>query len=170
MKLIHLIPTSGALALILSALNLSASGLEAALKATLDDAPQRPVDALQPTFEIFNHIFSVKPVEMIEKNKSKFTLEGKLTRIASAGGLNEEITYRIIKEKAAVKEITWRVSGGEWRPLSRPMTDALGDYRKGVPMSEEKQREVERALEKAVDDTWQRAAEFLITHIALRHC
>lgn len=170
MKLITPILITGALMLMLSASKLLASGLESALKAALDDKPTGPVDSLQPTFEIFNHIFSVKPVEMIEKDKGKFTLEGRLTRIASAGGVNDEITYRIIKEKGAVKEITWQIRGGQRRSLSRPMMEALGDYRKGVPMPQEKQREVERALEKAVDQSWQRAAEFFMAHIAVRHC
>jgi hypothetical protein len=170
MKLINPIRNTCALALIVSALNLSASQLESALKAALEDAPRRPVDALQPSFELFKHVFSVKPVEVIEKHKGKFTLEGKLSRIASTAGMNEEVTYRIIKEKGAVKEITWQITGGEWRPLSQSMSEALGDYRKGVPMPEEKQREVERALEKAVDGTWQKAAEFFMAHIAVRHC
>jgi len=170
MKRIHSFCKGFALALLVLALNVGASELESAVKAALENTPNGPVDVFEPTFELFKHDFRVKPVEVLEKHKGKFTLGGKLTRIARASGMNDEITYRIIKEKGAVKEITWQVNGAEWHSLSEPILNALGDYRKGVPMPEEKQREVERALEEAVDGTWQRAAEFLIAHIAVRHC
>jgi hypothetical protein len=170
MKQVHFGCKSFTLSLLVLTLNVQAGELESAIQAALENTPAGPVDVFKPTFQLFKHDFSVQPVELLEKHKGKFTLMGKLTRIARASDLNDEIIYRIIKEKGAVKEIAWQVNGGEWRSLSEPIMNALGDYRSGGPMPEEKQREVERALEKAVDGTWQRAAEFLIAHIAVRHC
>jgi hypothetical protein len=170
MKPIRFISKIFALMLLMPALNIGADELESALKAALEETSTNPVDVFTPAFKLFGHRFGVQPVELIEKQERRWTLAGKLTRLSPSGGAKDEIAYRIIKERGAVKEITWKVKDGEWRALSQPMMDALGDYRKGLPMPEEKQREVEAALKKAVDETWQRAAEFLMAHIAVRHC
>ena len=159
-----------ALVLLMPAFNVTGTELESALKAALEETPRGPVNLHTPAFKLFRHTFGVQPVELIEKQKGKHTLSGKLTRIVAPGRENDDIVYRIIKVKGAIREITWQVNGGEWHPLSEAMMNALGDYRNGVPMPEEKQRQVEGALEKAVDESWQRAVEFLIAHIAVRHC
>jgi hypothetical protein len=167
---IHSLSTILALALLAPAFNVAASELDAAVKAALEESHDGPAALPAPVFKLFKHSFAVRPVVLVEKQRSKFTLTGKLARIWPPNGKDDEITYWIIKEKGAVKEITWQINGGERRSVSEPILNALGDYRIGLPMPEEKQNEVQRALEKAVDESWERAAEFLMAHIAVRHC
>ena len=170
MILMNSLSKSLAIALLLPALNLAATELDDAVKAALQENQDSPAALPAPVFKLFKHTFAVRPVVLVEKQRSKFSLTGKLTRMGGPNGQDDEIVYWIIKDKGSVKEITWQINGGERRSVSEPILNALGDYRKGVPMPEEKQKEVERALEKAVDESWQRAAEFLMAHIAVRHC
>lgn len=118
---------------------------------------------------VLKHRFAVQPPEMKKNGKSGHTLTGQLTLLGSKASKDEVIAYRIVREKG-VKSIEVQVNEGMWLPLSETMMNALGDYRKGAPMPEEKQQEVSRALEKLMDGSWQKAAEFLIAHIAARHC
>ena len=177
MKLANSLSRTLALALLVPALNVTASELESALKGALHGTQLGHVDwfkpALElfdPTLDLFSHTFAVHPAQIVEKEKGRSTLAGKLSRSAGPARQNDVIAYRITRETGVVKEITWQVNGGEWAPLSEPITRALNEFSKGLPMTLERRREVESALERAVDKTWQRAAEFLIAHIALRDC
>jgi hypothetical protein len=116
------------------------------------------------------HRFAVQPPTLKEKTKSSYAIVGQLTRLGAKASKDDVIAYRVIREKGAVKSIDIQINDGVWLPMSEPMMNALGDYRKGTPMPGEKQQEVTRALEKLVDGSWQKAAEFLIAHIAARHC
>jgi hypothetical protein len=118
----------------------------------------------------FNHRFAVQPPQMQDKRKSGYTLIGRLTRLGAKSSQDDVIDYRVVREKGAVKSIELQINDGVWLPVSERVMSALGGYRRGEPMPEEKQQEVTRALEKLVDSSWQRAAEFLIAHIAVRHC
>jgi|SRR5688572_3364454 len=118
----------------------------------------------------FRHRFAVQPPEMQDKRKSSYTIVGRLTRLGAKSTADDVIAYRIVREKGAVKSIDVQINDGMWLPISEQVMSALGGYRQGEPMPEEKQQEVTRALEKLVDSSWQKAAEFLIAHIAVRHC
>lgn len=119
---------------------------------------------------IAKHRFAVQPPAMKEKTKSSYTIIGQLTRLGAKAAKDDVIAYRVVREKGAVKSIEIQINDGMWLPISPSVMSALGDYCKGGPMPEEKQQEVTRALEKLMDGSWQRAAEFLIAHIAARHC
>src|SRR5688572_817968 len=119
---------------------------------------------------VAKHRFAVQPPAIKEKTKRSYALTGQLTRLGEKASKDDIIAYRVVREKGAVKSIDVQINDGVWLPISESMMNALGDYRKGVPMSEEKQQEVTRALEKLMDGSWQKAAEFLIAHIAARHC
>jgi hypothetical protein len=119
---------------------------------------------------VAGHRFAVQPPQMEDKQKSKYTLTGQLTRLDRSPAKDDVISYRIVREKGAVRSIDLQINGGMWLPMREAVMDALGDYRKGAPMPEEQQHAVTRALEKQMDGSWQRAAEFLIAHIAARHC
>jgi hypothetical protein len=177
MKFINSVSKTLAFALLLPALSVTASDLESAIKAALDDTPGARVDLFKssadlfgPAFELFQHRFGVETTQIIEKQKRQYVRVGKLTHIAGPGRKNDVISYRITRDKGAIKEITWQINGGEWLPLSEPMMTALGNYRKGEPMTGKQQQEAKDALKKAVDKTWQKAAEFLITQIAIGDC
>jgi hypothetical protein len=151
-----------ALALLLPATAANAGGLECAIQTALEGPQNAKV-------YLFDHSFAVHPPVITDQQKRKHTLVGKLIHLNSTGK-GEEIAYRILKENGAIKEIGLQIGGGKWQPISKPVLSALGDYLTGAPMPEEKQRAVALALEKAVDKTWLRAAEFLIAHVAVRHC
>jgi hypothetical protein len=119
---------------------------------------------------VAKHRFAVQPPVLKEKTKRSYALTGQLTRLGEKASEDDIIAYRVVREKGAVKSIDVQINDGVWLPLSESMMNALGDYRKGVPMPEEKQQEVTRALEKLMDGSWQKAAEFLIAHIAKGHC
>jgi len=118
----------------------------------------------------FQHHFAVQVPEMQDKRKSGYTIVGRLTRLGANPSQDDVMAYRIVREKGAVRSIDLQINDGMWLPMSEKMMNALGGYRQGSPMPEEKQQEVTRALEKLVDSSWQKAAEFLIAHIAVRHC
>jgi hypothetical protein len=118
----------------------------------------------------FQHRFAVQPAEMQNKRKSGYTIVGRLTRLGAKSSQDDVMAYRIVREKGAVKSIELQINEGMWLPMSEKVMSALGGYRDGAPMPEEKQQEVTRALDKLVDSSWQTAAEFLIAHIAVRHC
>jgi hypothetical protein len=119
---------------------------------------------------VAKHRFAVQPPEMKKNGKSSHILTGQLTRLGTKASKDDVIAYRVTREKGAVKSIEVQINDGMWLPVSGSVMDALGDYCKGVPMPEEKQQEATRALEKLMDGSWQKAAEFLIAHIAARHC
>lgn len=151
-----------ALALLLPVGAANAGGLECAIRTALDGPKGAEVF-------LFDHTFDVQPPEIVKKQKQSYTMVGKLVH-HNAAGKNETIAYRVTRQKGAIKEISIQVNDGKWQSISEPMLNALGDWRTGAPMPEEKQRAVERALEKAVDKSWMRAAEFLIASVAVRHC
>lgn len=142
--------------------------LESALRAALEENQNAKTDIVVHDYRLFNHLFGVPPL-IFEKQSKRFLITGTLIH-HHENGKKDQIKYRIVKEKGAISEIRLQVNGGEFRPASDAILTALGDYRKAVPISDEKQEEVRQALRNAVDDTWQRAAEFLIAHIAIRHC
>jgi hypothetical protein len=151
-----------ALALLLPIGGAHAGGLECAIRTALEG----PKNARAFLFE---HSFDVEPPDIVEKQKEGYTMTGRLVHRNSTG-VAETVAYRVTRHKGAVKAISLRINDGKWQPISDPMFTALGDWRTGAPMPEEKQRAVERALERAVDKTWLRAAEFLIASVAIRHC
>jgi hypothetical protein len=140
----------------------NAGGLECAIRTALDGPKGAEVF-------LFDHTFDVHPPEIVEKQKQSYTMVGKLVHHSTAGK-NETIAYRVTRQKGAIKEISLRINNGKWQAISEPMFNALGDWRTGEPMPEAKQRTVERDLEKAVDKSWLRAAEFLIANVAVRYC
>jgi hypothetical protein len=119
---------------------------------------------------VSKHRFAVRPAEIQEKDESKYILAGQLTRLDTSPAKDDVIAYRIVHKKGAVESIDLQINGGMWLPIRQSVLNALGDYRKGGPMPEEKQQEVAHALEKLMDGSWQRAAEFLIGHIAIPRC
>jgi len=135
-------------------------------------------DAIQTALEgqgghaiVFKHRFAVQPPQVQDKEKGKYTLAGHLIRVGGRTEQEDVIAYRIVREKGEVVSIDLQINGGMWLPIRESVMTALGDYRRaGAPMPEEKQQEVTRALEKLMDGSWQRAAEFLIAHIAARYC
>ena len=175
MKLIRCISTTFVLALLLPAVASAGSELESAVKAAFEQKPSDPFDSFTPSFELFQHTFGVHGVEVVDKQKGQYTLAGKLTHLAS-NGIEDAIAYRIVKgiNGDTIKAVTWQINGGEWTTLSEPVTTALSGYWTGRALTPEQQREqtraLESALEKAVDKTWQSAAEFLIAHLAVRGC
>jgi len=151
------------MALALSIAAAPCSGYEEAIRAALEGP-----DGAHAI--IAKHRFAVQSPQMEDKQKSKHTLTGQLTRLDARPSKDDIISYRIVREKGAVKSIDLQINGGMWLPMRPSVMDALGDYRNGTPMPEEKQQEVTRALEKLMDGSWHKAAEFLIAHIAARHC
>lgn len=155
----------------LSALALALSITVAQADCAHDDAIKTAIEGPDGAHAIVSkHRFAVQTPAMKEKTKSSYTLVGQLTRLGSKVAKDDVIAYRVVREKGAVKSIELQINDGVWLPISQSVMSALGDYRKGVPMPEEKQQEVTRALEKLMDGSWQKAAEFLIAHIAARHC
>ena len=126
--------------------------------------------AITTQVEIDQHQFSVTPPEMKDKAKHKYTLTGQLTLVAPKGASKEVITYRAVREKGAVKSIELQVNEGMWLPISDAIMKALGGYATGSPMPEEQQQKVAQDLQKLLNGTSRRAAEFLIARLTVKHC
>ena len=107
---------------------------------------------------------------MTDKTKRGHTLAGQVTRLDANNKAAEVISYKVVRDKGAIKNITVQIDGGVWLPVSDAVMNALGGYRNGEPMPEERQQEVTGSLKKLGDETWLRAAEALIALIAVRHC
>ena len=107
---------------------------------------------------------------MTDKTKRGHTLAGQVTHLDANNKAAEVISYKVVRDKGAIKNITVQIDGGVWLPVSDAVMNALGGYRNGEPMPEERQQEVTGSLKKLGDETWLRAAEALIALIAVRHC
>jgi hypothetical protein len=165
------------LVLILSPLKIPASELDFAVRAAFEHEQSsgadflKPIgDVFKPTFKIYNHIFRVEPVSYVDNQDRKTTITGKLMHIGQANGKADQLSFRIVKERGLIKEISCRIDGAPWKPLSEPVMRALAGYGLNVPVTTESREQFETALTKALDDTWQRAAEILIVHIGKREC
>jgi hypothetical protein len=140
-----------------------AAGYDKQIDAALESAISSQV-------EIDSHRFSVTPPEMKDKSKHKYTLAGQLTLVVPKGASKEVIAYRAVREKGAVKSIELQVNDGMWLPISDTVMQALGGYTRGEPMPEEQQQKVTQDLEKLLNGTSRRAAEFLIARMTIKHC
>lgn len=177
MNLITIVSKCAALALLAPWLNISANELESALRAAFDEKPvgqidflKSPVGAFMAPLKIFKHTFTVEPIEHVQSEKGTRTLLGTLRHLNDRGATEDIIVYRIIRQKGASANISWQLNGGDWRPVSEPVSRALREYQDGKPLTTEKRHEIEQTLLKAVDGTWRRAVEVFVAHIAFRDC
>ena len=141
-----------------------AGGLECAIEEALSSKSLfgTPVEA-------FNHRFTIRPVETSDIKKSSHTITGTIVR-HNKGTKDDQVAYRIVKEKGAIKEVFLKVNGDEWQTLSPAMTTALGDHTKGKPMSNDEQNAAAQAMYKVGGGSWQQAVEYLVARIGVRHC
>lgn len=153
-----------AFALSLSATLGWAGGLECAVEEALSNK-----SFLGTPVEAFKHRFTIKRVDTSDINKAAHTITGKIVR-HNKGGKDDEVAYRIVKEKGAITEILLKVNGGDWQALSADMTAALGGHKQGKPMTNDEQNAAEQAMYKAAGGSWQKAAEYLVARIGVRHC
>ena len=178
MQLTHLISKTLMLALLGTTITVSASELESAVRAAKQPRSCAELDLLTPVFDLFNHRFNVYPLQSAWQRKDTYVSVGRLVRLNGTGGADDSITYCITKfitkEQVLITDVTWRVNGGDWTSLSEPIIQALKNRRAGGGLTPEQyleqQSTVKNALEKALDTTWQKAAEILIGNIAMDDC
>lgn len=142
--------------------NLSDSGSFAdAMKAALCGPERKKI-------EIFGHKFNVKPVE-ITREGQEITVVGQISHHLTARR-DDQIYYRITKEGNTVKEIQVNIERGGWAPIAAPIISVLSTYITGggFTIPPEKIETVGRTLGRAIDGSWEQAAQFLIVNIALR--
>jgi len=149
-------------------LSLSGPALAGGLECAIEDALSSKSVFGTPV-EAFNHRFTIKPVETSDIKKSSHTITGIILR-HNKGAKEDQVAYRIVKEKGAIKEVFLQVNGGEWQSLSPAMTAALGDHAKGKPMSNDEQNAAAQAMYQVGRGSWQKAAECLVARIGVRHC
>ena len=147
-----------------SANHAPAGGLECAIEDALSNK-----NVFGTPVEAFNHRFTIKPVEASDFKSRQHSITGEIVR-HNAGGKDDRIAYRIVKEKGAVKEVLLRINDGKWEELSPAMSAALGDHRKGEPMSNEDQNAAAKEMHNVGKTSWRSAAEYLVARIGVRHC
>jgi hypothetical protein len=154
-----------------------ADELEAALQAAFRPPPAdefgspSSIFEIPRTFELFSHRFGVGPADVIERSDDRYTLAGKLTHAHQSDSGGDEIAWRIVRTRQSIVSATWQLNGGPSRPLATGMMQALNQFRAGRELDGDQQRAerdaAETALRKAVDSSWQSAAQFLIARIAI---
>ena len=142
-----------------------AGGLECAVEEALSN--ERLIGT---PVEAFKHRFTIKRVETSDLRASAHTITGTIVRHNKEGGKDDEVAYRIVKEKGAIKKVVLKVNSGDWQPLSRAMTAALGGHTKGKPLSNDEQNAAAQAMYEAAGGSWQTAVEYLVARIGVRHC
>ena len=143
---------------------LTAGGLECAIEDALSNK-----NIFGTPVEAFNQRFTIKPVEASDIKSRQLTITGEILR-HNPRGKEDQIAYRIVKEKGAIKEVLLRVNGGNWEKLSPSMTAALGNHRNDMPMSSDEQNAAARAMYDAGKQSWRAAVEYLVARIGVRHC
>jgi hypothetical protein len=139
-----------------------ASGsFETAMKAALEGPEKKKL-------KIFGHEFNIKPVEIM-RNKGEITVVGQMSHHLK-WRRDDQVYYRITKKGDTVKDIQVNIDRGGFAPVAAPIVSALGAYVSGgsITVPPNKVEQVGRSLGKAVDGSWEQAAQFLIVNIALR--
>ena len=143
---------------------IQAGGLECAIQLALESKSLvgTPVEAYQ-------HQFTIRPVAATDLAKSTHTITGAIVH-HNRGGKDDQVAYRIVKEKGAIKEAFLQVNGGKWEPLSAAMIAALGGHSKAEPMSNAERDSAAGAMYRAGKGSWRNTVEFLIARIGVLHC
>lgn len=147
--------------------------LDWALRAAFAPKSIAGSNLFTPTCAIAGHRFGVCPVNVVTAGDDSHVLHGTLIHHRGSGRGSQSVAFRITKRKgtAPIHSAEYRVDKGNWSPLSAPLADALTSYRTGRGLTPEQQQEhrqrFDRVTTNALDDTWNRAAEFLIARIAL---
>ena len=163
MRTLNWIGKSVAVAMCLAVSSAQAGGIGCAV----DDVLKNEVEA---TIKVNDYPLTIKPVEMVEKDKRTHTLVGEVHH-RTAGGKVHQMAYRVTKEKGAIKKIEVQTDGGMWLPISAEMTRALGGFTRPGPVTDKQQNEIYSAIHKASENgSWQKAAEVIIAYVAIRHC
>jgi len=131
--------------------------------ATMAEAVQAAlVGPERKKLNIYDHEFNVKPAEQ-EKTNRRLVVNGHMSHHL-AFRPDDQVYYTIVIEDAAIEEITRKISG--WAPLAGPVVSAAGAYF-GVPIPPDKVEAIGRDLGRAIDGTWEKAAEVIIANIAM---
>jgi hypothetical protein len=141
-----------------------AGGVECAIQLALESK-----SLLGTPVEAYHHRFTIRPVETTDVGKSTHTITGAIVH-HNKTGKDDQVAYRIVKEKGAIKEAFVQVNDGEWEPLSPAMTAALGGHLKAKPMSKDERDAATGAMYEAGKGSWRNAVECLIARIAVLHC
>jgi hypothetical protein len=142
--------------------NAAAGPLEEAMRAAMRGPEKKKL-------KIFDHHFNVKPVER-QQNTPK---NGQVTAIGHlshhlSGRSDDQIYYRIVKEGDRIILIDRQITRGGWAPIAAPIIAAAGTYLTGAPIPRGQVEAIGRSLGKAVDGSWEGAADFIIANVALR--
>ena len=141
-----------------------AGGVECAIRESLESK-----NLLGVPIEAYHHQFTIKPVEATEVAKSTHTVSGTIVH-HNKGVKDDQIAYRITKEKGRIKDVSLRLNDGKWEALSPQMMSALGAYLTGKPMSTKEQDAATDAIYNAGRGTWRNAVKCLIARIGVLHC
>lgn len=150
-------------ALVLTAASVAYAGpMEDAMQAALR-GPERK------KLKIFDHEFNVKRVEIQRDvpRRGQITVIGHISHHLSMRP-DDQVYYRIVKEGNRILSVQHRINRGGFAGLVAPIIAAAGSYFAGVPIPADKVESIGRALGRAVDGSWESAADFIIGNVALR--
>ena len=139
-------------------------GVECAIQLALESR-----SVLGTPVEAYHHQFTIRPVDATDVAKAAHVITGTIMH-HNKGGQDDQVDYRVTKEKGAIKEVLLKINGGKWEPLSQAMTGAMGGHVKGQPMSKEEQNAATDAIYNAGKGSWRNAVECLIARIGVLHC
>ncbi len=141
-----------------------AGGVECAIRESLQSK-----NLLGMPIEAYHHQFTIKPVEATDVAKSTHTITGTIVHHHKEAK-DDQVAYRIVKEKGTIKEVSLRLNDGKWEALSPQMMSALGGHLTGKAMTTKEQDTATDAIYNAGRGTWRNAVECLIARIGVLHC
>lgn len=135
----------------------TAGPVEQALQAALHGPEKKKL-------KIFGHHFNVKKVERFRQG-SQTLIYGQLSHHLRWRP-DDQLYYRIVKEKGRIVSIEHKISRGGWASLVTQFGPTLGALLM-QPIQSDQIATVSRRLETIIDGRWETAALFLIGQIAL---
>jgi hypothetical protein len=133
--------------------------IETAVQSALNGPEKKKI-------KIFDHEFNIKQVEIIREG-DRIIASGQISHVLRFRR-DDQVYYRIIKEGDKIIEVSRDINRGGFAGVAAPILAAGGSYFTGTPIPPDEVEKVFRALGNAVDGSWESAADFIISSIALR--
>ena len=116
--------------------------------------------------KVYDHKFNIKQIE-ITRLDGKIIINGHISHHLRFRR-DDQVYFTIIKSEDKIIKLKRDINRGGWAPVAAPIVAALGTYYTGTPIPPEQVEEIGRSIGRAVDGSWEKAADAIIANIAIR--
>ncbi len=138
----------------------SAGPMEDAMNAALTGPEKKKL-------KVFDHEFNVKPVE-VKRTETEIIVNGHISHHLRFRP-DDQVYYHIVKKGNTIVKLERNIARGGWTGIVAPIASSLGTYLTGgTPIPPDRIEAIGRSIGKAVDGTWEGAADAIIANVAIR--